>query len=146
MAAPALLRAASAGAALLLALCAGAVWSVVALVLGGDAAFMALPAALVVLHGLGYVKPATRGSSVVAALALYAVAVVYAHYLNAASVVSSQLGLAFLDVLRDVGPEMATALTLARTTALDLATIVIVAIGLALLAARYPAAPRNGSV
>lgn len=146
MAAPALLRAASAGAALLLALCAGAVWSVVALVLGGDAAFMALPAALVVLHALGYVRPATRASSVVVALVLYGVAVGYAHYLNAASVIASQLGLAFLDVLRDVGPEMATALTLARTTALDAATIAIVAAGLAFLAARYPTASRNGSV
>jgi hypothetical protein len=141
-----LLRAASAGAALLLALCAGAVWSVVALILGGDAAFMALPAALVVLHGLGYVKPATRMSSVAISLGLYLVAVAYAHYLNAASVISSQLGLEFIDVLRDVGPEMATALTMARTTALDTATIAIVGIGLAILAARYPTAPRNGSV
>ena len=143
MAAPALLRAASAGAALLLALCAGAVWSVVALIVGGDAAFMALPAALVVLHGLAYVKASTRFANVAAALVLYGVAVAYAHYLNAASVVSAQLGLEFLDVLRDVGPEMATALALARTTPLDTATIALVGVGLAAIAACYP---RNGSV
>ena len=131
MAAPAIRRAASTVAALLLALCAGAVWSVVALLVRGDAPFMAAPTAIVVVYALDYLKLPRGGARAAGALLLYAAAIVYAHYLNAASIVAAQLGVSFVDALVRVGPEMAYALATARGNGVDLA--ILVAIG-ALLA------------
>jgi len=133
---PALRRAASAGAAVLLALCAGAVWSVVALILGDGAAWMCVPAALVAYHGLSYLKPASAIARVGSVLALYACTVAYAHYLLSASIVSAQLGLHFRDVLLNVGPEMAIALATSRGDWLDAAAIGVVGVVLAAFAAR----------
>lgn len=136
MAIPALRRAASAGAALLLALCAGAAWAVVALIMGDGAAWMSVPAALVTYHGLSYLKPASRVARAGSVLALYACTVAYAHYLLSASIVSSQLGLHFRDVLWNVGPEMAIALATSRGRMLDAMTIGVVGVALAVFAAR----------
>lgn len=131
MATPAILRAANAGAALLLALCAGAVWSVVSLFFRGDASWMSIPTALVVAHAVGYPKLASGLARAALALGLYVAAVSYAHYLDGASAVSAQLGIAFLDALRAVGPEMAWALASARVEPWEWSLIAIVGVALA---------------
>ena len=131
MAAPAIVRAASAGAALLLALCAGAVWSVVSLFFRGDAPWMAVPTALVVAHAIGYPKPASGLARAALALLLYAAAVAYAHYLDGASAIAGQLGIAFADTLRAIGPEMAWALAGARVEPWEWSIIAIVGVALA---------------
>jgi hypothetical protein len=136
MAAPGILRAAGALAALLLALCAGAVWSVVALFFRGDAPWMAAPAALLILHALGYLKLTHRAARIAAALALYLATIAYAHYLNGASIVSSQLGVGFGDALTALGPEMAWALAITRGTALDVAILAAIGLALAFIAGR----------
>ena len=136
MAAPALLRAASAVAALLLALCAGAVWSVVALLVDGDAPWMAAPTALVIVHALGYLKLPPGPERAAGALSLYLAAIAYAYYLNGASIVASQLGLGYVDVLKSIGPEMAWALATTRGNVVDAAVLAAIALLLVVFAAR----------
>ncbi|HVF34798.1 MAG TPA: hypothetical protein VND91_05690 [Candidatus Saccharimonadia bacterium] len=137
MAATAIGRAAGAAAAMLLALCAGAIWAVVALILGDDVSWMAAPTALVVLYAISSTKVAARPARAAAALVLYAAAVVYAQYLHSASVVASQLGIGFYDALSGIGPEMAYALATARGGVVDGVTLGVVALALALVAARW---------
>jgi hypothetical protein len=110
-------------AAIALALCAGALWSLVSLVLRGDAAWMAAPAALVAVIGAGFIKSAHRAVAATLALALTLLAAVYALYLNAATLIATRLGLDLGTALRDIGPEMATALMRARLDATDFSLI-----------------------
>jgi hypothetical protein len=110
-------------AAAALAMCAGALWSLVALVLRGDVAWMAAPAALVAVIGAGFVKSAPRAVAAALALALTLLAAAYALYLNAATLLATRLGIGLGSALRDVGPEMAAALVRARLDATEFALI-----------------------
>ena len=118
-------------AALLLALCAGAVWSVVALFTGSGAAWMALPAGIV--SGIGIATVGTHDAATRALIAglLTLTSAAYAYFLNAATVISMTLGIPFQSALADIGAEMAWAMTVARLSAVSAA---LVAVG-ALLAA-----------
>jgi hypothetical protein len=127
--------------ALLLALCVGAVWPVVALVLRSDAAWMALFAALVAVFAVGLLALRTRWARAAIALLLTLVSVTYAQYLSAAAVVTSMLGIPFRTVLGSMGPEMAFALARARLSAVDAALIgVALALAAALAVLRTPPA------
>jgi hypothetical protein len=110
-------------AATALALCAGALWSLVALVLRADAAWMAAPAALVAVVGAGFLKAAPRALAATLALALTLLAAAYALYLNAATLLATRLGIGLGTALRDIGPEMAAALVRARLDPADFALI-----------------------
>lgn len=79
----------------MLALCAGAAWSVVALVTGGTAAWMVVPAAVVVVWSLGFMPPLPNAARAIVAPLLLVASVSYAHFLSAASIVASQLGVPF---------------------------------------------------
>lgn len=101
-------------AALMLALCAGAVWSVLALMLGEPAQWMALPCGAVAVWAVDWVAPRHAWVRALLAIFLVLIAAAYAYYLYSASVVSMNLGIPFGDALRRIGAEMAFAVSLAR--------------------------------
>lgn len=121
---------------MLLALCAGAVWAVIALIAGDDASWMSAGVALAVLYALSTLKLDRGPGRAAAALVLYAAGVVYAQYLHSASVVASQLGIGYFDALSGIGPEMAYALATARGNPVDAAVIAVVGVALAVVAWR----------
>lgn len=102
-------------AALLLALCAGAIWSVVALIVVSPVHWMVIPAVAVAVAGSDFLRAAPALSQAAAAAAMTIVSTLYAHYLSAASLVAGVLGIEFQDALTNIGAEMALALSLART-------------------------------
>ena len=122
----------------MLALCAGAIWSVVALLTGGNADWMVIPAAVVVVWSLGFMPPIPRLARALVVAALLLATVVYAHVLNAATVLAAQLGVPFKQSLTTMGPEMAWALSLARTPAWAIALLLATVLGAAVFAYRIP--------
>ena len=122
----------------MLALCAGAIWSVVALLTGGNATWMVLPAAVVVVWSLGFMPPIPRLARALVVAALLLATVVYAHVLNAATVLAGQLGVPFKQSLTTMGAEMAWALSLARTPAWAIALLLATVLGAAVFAYRIP--------
>jgi hypothetical protein len=119
--------------AILLALCVGAVWPVVAVLSRSDAPWMALVAAVVAVFSVGMFALQAAWLRVALALALTAISVVYAQYLLAAAVVTGIMGLPFRDVVASIGPEMACALACTRATptaaALILGALIAAALG-----------------
>jgi hypothetical protein len=115
----------------LLALGAGAAWALAALLLRGEASFMAAPAALAAVIGTGWARPRSRASAALAAAALTLLAAAYALYLWAAALIAGGVGLEFADALLLTGPGMAAAVLGARLSPADHALIV----GCVLLAA-----------
>lgn len=105
--------------ALLLALCVGAVWPVVALFSRGDAAWMALAAGLVAACSVGLLAIETPWVRALLAAALTLVSIAYAKYLTAAAAVTAVMGLPFRVVVATIGPEMAFAIARARLTPVD---------------------------
>ncbi len=92
---------------ILLVLCAGALWSVVALLTGGVALWMALPVAgvaVVATDWCGLAHPAMRAALT---LALLAMATVYACILYSGTVIAMSMGMRFGDALVMMGPELA---------------------------------------
>lgn len=103
-------------AALLLALCAGAVWSVVGVFFQTTAIFMVVPAIYVARHAVGVTRlraPALR--ALIAALLVVATAA-YALYLHAASAITSYVGVSFPEALATIGPKLAWMIAMARTS------------------------------
>ena len=117
--------------ALLLALCIGAVWPVIGLVLGSDAYWMALLAALVAAFGTGMLALRAAWLRAAVALALTCVSIAYAQFLNAAVLVTGAVGLPFRAVVTTMGADMA--LLLARLR-LSTAGAVVIAAALVLAA------------
>ncbi len=110
--------------ALVLALAAGSVWSVVIQWTEDPAGWMAIPVALLVASAPVQLGPAdTAGASASRQFLLngsmLALATLYAQYLGAAAVVGRELGFDFLRTLREIGPELAFALAHARAGLLD---------------------------
>lgn len=123
-------------AALALALCAGAVWSVVTVLTGDQAAWMALPAAAVAVFACAALsRPALRAATAAACTLLSAL---YAYTLGAASVVAMSLGVPFVESLRGIGPEMALAIANARTGPVASAIVLGCALAAAAVAYRWP--------
>lgn len=122
----------------MLALCAGAIWSVVALLTGGNATWMVLPAAAVVVWSLGFMPPLARLPRAILAAALLLATVAYAHVLNAATVLAGQLGVSFRQSLTTMGAEMAWALSLARTPTWAVVLLLATVVSVALYAYRLP--------
>ena len=120
----------------MLALCAGAIWSVVALLTDGSANWMVLPAAAVVVWSLGFMPPLSGPARAVVAFLLLLACIVYAQLLNAASVLAGQLGLPFKEALLTMGPELAWAVARARTPVWALFLLLATAIVLAAYAYR----------
>lgn len=106
-------------AAVLLALCAGAVWSVLALILGDPSQWFAIAAGLVAIWAVDWVSAPRAIVRATFAAALVFLAAGYAYYLYAASVVSIKLGIPFADTVRVIGVEMAYALSVARAPLLQ---------------------------
>ena len=110
-------------AAILLALCAGAVWSVVSVVTGDTAAWMVVPTIYATRFGLSHVpyrSPVFRAS--LSALLVIA-GTAYALYLQAASLITSQLGVPFGESVRTVGPTLAWMMMYARLPPLAFASL-----------------------
>ena len=132
--------------ALLLALCVGAVWPVIGMILHSDAAWMGIAAAVVAGFGAGMLALPRAWARAVVALLLTAVSIAYAQYLNAAAVVTGAIGIPFRAVVSTMGPEMAFALARARmssTGALVMALALVIAAAIAVL--RAPSAPTDQS-
>lgn len=110
-------------AGVLLSLCVGAVWAVVALFTRDQAAWMVLPAALVAVAGSASVPPRLRWLRALFAIVLTFVSVAYAFALIAASIVAGSLDVPLLVTLGRIGPEMAFALAKARTGPVALAML-----------------------
>ena len=123
-------------AALLLALCAGAVWSVVTVITGNQAPWMALPAAALAVFGCSSLR--SRAWRAFAAVACTLISAVYAWVLGAASVVSASLAVPFGESLRSIGPEMALAIATARTGPLAASFVLAVALVAGAVAWRWP--------
>jgi hypothetical protein len=125
-------RPATALLGLLVALCGGALWPVVALVTSSDAPWMAFaPAAsaLLATTSLALGSPLLRALTA----ALYtSIGIAYGQFLIAAGVVAGGLGVPIRSALVDMGPELAFALAWARNRGpalwLMLAAIVIAAL------------------
>jgi len=130
-------------AALLLAAGSGAAWALVAIMLRGEAAWMALPVAVAAVVGAGGMVRAVRWQRALAAGLLCLMAAAIALYLQAGLLIAGGLGLDVFDVLATTGPEMAGALAHARLSALEQAGILactLLAAGVAWWQARPRAA------
>ncbi|MFO0029400.1 MAG: hypothetical protein ACK558_11275 [Pseudomonadota bacterium] len=106
-------------AALVLALSAGAAWALSALILRGEASFMAAPAAMAAVLGTGWARPRSRIAAALAAAALTLATAAYALYLWSAALVAGGVGIGFDEALLRTGPGMATALLAARLSSED---------------------------
>ncbi len=112
-------------AALLLAVGSGAAWAMIAIVLRGEAAWMALPAAMAAVIGATGMVRAVAWRRALAAGLLTGLAAAVAMYLKAGLLIAGGLGLDFADALTALGPEMAIAMARARLSPLEQATIVV---------------------
>ena len=126
-------------AALVLVLSAGAAWALAALILRGEASFMAAPAALAAVLGTGWARPRSRLVAALSAAALTLLAAAYALYLWAAALIAGGVGLEFGDALLRTAPGMAAALLGARLSPADHALIAGSALLAAVIAARRAA-------
>lgn len=109
--------------ALMCALAAGAVWSVMALHVYLDLIFFAIPVAIIVAWALrsnGFVRSAA-GAAIAAFFTL--IAFVYAGYLLAAAKVAAFLGVSMRSTVINIGPEMAAAVAWTDLTAWRIATM-----------------------
>lgn len=122
-------------AAFTVVLAAGAAWALAALLLRGDAAFMAAPAALAAILATGWarVRPQWLAALVAAAFTLFAAC--YALYLWAAALVAGGIGLDFGDALLRTGPGLAHAVLDVRMSVLDQWLIAVSAVVAAVVAA-----------
>ncbi len=110
--------------AMMLALAAGSVWSVVIQWTGSPAGWVAVPVALLIASapvqlGLAGAARQSRWREFLLNAAMLTLATIYAQYLGAAGVVGRELGFDFLRTLREIGPELAFALAHERAGALD---------------------------
>jgi hypothetical protein len=126
--------------ALGLALCMGAAWSLITLVLDTEGALLAVPAGVAAAIAARWL-PIGRAPRGAFALLLFGIACGYALYLRAATVVTRGLGLGFGDVLSAIGPDMALSVVLARLGPIDGLLIA----GGAVLAVALAARPRRGT-
>jgi len=129
------LRAFTALTGLLIALCGGALWPIVALVTRSDAAWMAFACALsAVLAVLGLrASPGVRA----ACAAFYTIlGIAYAQYLIASGVIAGTLGVSLRNAVVGLGPEMAFALAYARASRMSLAMMALAVVGAAWVAWR----------
>lgn len=101
-------------AAALLALCAGAVWSVVAVVTAGPAAWMVVPTIYATRFGLSHVPYRSPSARALLTALLVAAGMAYALYLQAASLITSQLGVPFGESVKTIGPTLAWMLMSSR--------------------------------
>lgn len=120
----------------MLALAAGAVWSLVAMLMRDDVPWMAIPLALVgaLAAGLVPVRHAYARAAWAAILTLAGIA--YAQFLHAANIVSFALGTPLREALAAIGTEMAFALSLARVSRVGAILIVLAPLIAAALAWR----------
>ena len=123
-------------AALLLALCAGAVWSVATVLSGNQAPWMALPAAALAVFACSSLR--SRAWRALTAFLCTLISAVYAWVLAAASVVSSSLAVPFGESLLGIGPEMALAIASARTGPLAASFVLAVALAAGAVAWKWP--------
>ncbi|MCE3003309.1 MAG: hypothetical protein LW860_11530 [Xanthomonadaceae bacterium] len=126
-------------AAFAVVLAAGAAWALAALLLRGDAAFMAAPAALAAVLATGWARVRPRWLAALVAAAFTLFAATYALYLWAAALVAGGIGLDYGDALLRTGPGLAHAVLDARMSVLDqwlIATSAVVAAVVAALRAR----------
>src|SRR4249920_3919478 len=128
---------------LLVALCGGALWPVVALVTASDAPWMAFAPAATALVATGGLA---MGSAVLRALtaAFYTgIGIAYGQYLIAAGVVANGLGVPLRSALFDMGPELGFALAWTRNRGPALWLMLAAIVLAALFAARMgrPKAP-----
>jgi hypothetical protein len=129
-----LLRLMSILAALLLVAGSGAAWAMIAIVLRGEAAWMALPAAVAAVIGAAGMVGAVGWRRALAAGLLTVLAATVAMYLKAGLLIAGGLGIEFVDALAVLGPEMAIAMARARLSPLEQATIVVCALSAAAVA------------
>ena len=111
-------------AGLMVALAAGAVWSLVALMLRNDAPWMAIPLALVGAIAAGFVPVRHAWGRAAWAALLTLAGIAYAQFLHAANVISIALGTPLRDTLAAIGTEMAFALSVARVSRIGAIAIV----------------------
>lgn len=110
--------------AVMLALAAGSVWSVVIQWTESPAGWMAVPVALLIASapaqlGLTRSSQTTQLQQLMVNGLMLGLATLYAQYLGAAGVVGRELGFDFLRTLREIGPELAIALARQRAGPLD---------------------------
>jgi len=129
-------RPATAMLGLLVALCGGALWPVVALITASDAPWMAFAptlSALLATSGLALASPLLR--ALVAAV-YTGIGSAYGQYLIAAGVIASGLGVSLRSALLDTGPELGFALARARNSDAALWLMLAAIVLAAVLAAR----------
>ena len=111
--------------ALMCALAAGAVWSVLQIYLRLELVVLALPSAALIAWALrnhGFAR--TPGGALLAAL-ITAIACAYASYLLAAARVASFLGIPMRATLTTIGAEMAAAVAWANMTVFHVGTLML---------------------
>jgi hypothetical protein len=118
-------------AALAIVLAAGAAWALATLLLRGEAAFMAAPAAFAAVTATRWAGLRRGWLAALAAAAMTLFAAAYALYLWAAALIAGGVGLGFGQALLRTGPGLASAMLGARMSTTDHAII----IGCTLLAA-----------
>lgn len=123
-------------AGLMLSLAAGAVWSLLALMVRADLPLLALPLALVAALAAGFVPLRHAGARAAWAALLTLAGIAYAQFLHAANLVSIALGAPLRDTLASIGTEMAFALSLARLSRVGAIAIALAPVVAALLAWR----------
>lgn len=122
-------------AAFAVVLAAGAAWALAALLMRGDAAFMAAPAALAAILATGWARVRSQWLAALVAAAFTLFAASYALYLWAAALVAGGIGLDFGDALLRTGPGLAHAVLDARMSVLDQWLIAVSAVVAAVVAA-----------
>jgi hypothetical protein len=121
---------------LLVALCGGAVWPVVALLTGSDAPWMAFASTVTALLAASSLAMPSQWLRAAVAAAYAAIGIAYAQYLIAAGVIAGTLGVPVRTAIFNTGTDLAFAMARSRNSATALA-LMLVAVGVAaLLAAR----------
>lgn len=123
-------------AGLMLALAAGAVWSLLALMMRADLPWMALLLAAVGAFAAGFVPSRSAFRRAAWAALLTGAGIAYAQFLHAANVISIALGTPLRDTLAAIGTEMAFALSLARLSRVGAIAIALAPVVAAVLAWR----------
>lgn len=121
--APARLNLFGLATALMTALAGGAVWALLALGRQTELAFLALPLGAFIGRLLAGNGPRSTVLAAACALLFTLSASVYALGMIASGDVAMLLGMRLTDILRQIGPELATAVAWARLDAFDLACI-----------------------
>jgi hypothetical protein len=115
-------------AAIMAASCAGAVWALMRLITGNQAALLAILCAVLLVYLLQKLAFGAGIVRAVAAALLTTIAIVHACYIAAAGMIAAEMSFGLLESMRRIGPEMAFAMARAHTSIFDIAVYAIAVI------------------